>query len=84
MPYNRNITKNNTDPDGAVTDSGAIGLVGTGFASRYRLQPIAVILKVQWIGVRPLYSLLSHQQLTKPIISLSRQSRTACLNLKWI
>ena len=28
-----------TGPDGAVTMSSANGLVGTGFVSRYRLQP---------------------------------------------
>ena len=30
-----------TGPDGAVAVSSANGLVGTGFASRYRLQPRA-------------------------------------------
>ena len=30
-----------TGPDGAVVMSSANGLVGTGFASRYRLQPRA-------------------------------------------
>ena len=32
-------------------------LVGTGFVSRYRNQPIAVFLKGQWVGVRPLHPL---------------------------
>ena len=35
-------------------------LVGTGFASRYRLIPIAGFSKAQWVGVRPLHPLLSH------------------------
>ena len=38
--------------DGAVVMSSANGLVGTGFASRYRLEP-------RWVGVRPLHPLLS-------------------------
>ena len=37
------------------------GLVGTGFASRYRLRPRACFfLKIQWVGVRPLHPLLCH------------------------
>ena len=41
----------NIGPDGAVVMSSANELVGTGFASRYRLQ---------WVGVMPLHPLLSH------------------------
>ena len=47
-------------PDGAVVMSSANGLVGTGFASRYQLQPRAGVLKTQWVGVWPLHPLLSH------------------------
>ena len=35
------ITLQNTNPDSAVAKASAKGLVGTGFASRYRLQPRA-------------------------------------------
>ena len=35
-----------TGPNGAAN-----GFVGTGFASRYRLQPRAGFLKAQWVGV---------------------------------
>ena len=48
-----------TGPDGAVAMSSAHGLVGTGFASRYRLQKPDGFLKAQWVGVRPLQPLLS-------------------------
>ena len=44
--------------DGAVLMSSANGLAGTGFASRYRLQP--GFLKAQWVGVMLLQPLLSH------------------------
>ena len=40
-----------TGPDDAVVMQLANGLVGTGFASRYRLK---------WVGVWPLHPLLSH------------------------
>ena len=36
-----NYNSTNTGPDDSVTMSSANGLVGTGFASRYRLQPRA-------------------------------------------
>ena len=41
-----------TGPDGAVVMSLANGMVGTGFASRYRLQPRAgfFFIKTQWVG----------------------------------
>ena len=49
-----------TGPDDAVAESSANGLVGTGFTSRYRLQPQSGFLKPQWVGVRPLDHLLFH------------------------
>ena len=49
-----------TGPDGAVAMLLANGLVGTGFASQYRLQPI----EAQWVDVRSLHPLVSHQPLT--------------------
>ena len=49
-----------TGPNDAVAMSSTNGLVGIGFASRYRLQPRAVFLKAQWVGVKPLHPLLSH------------------------
>ena len=42
-----------TGPDGA-------NVIGTAFASRYRLQPRSCFLKAQWVDVRPLHPLLSH------------------------
>ena len=48
----------NIGVDGAVVMSSTNGLAGTGFASRYRLQP--GFLKAQWVGVWPLQPLLSH------------------------
>ena len=49
-----------TGPNGSVAKSSANGLVDTGFAYRYRLQPRAG----QWVGVSPLDPLLSHKPLT--------------------
>ena len=40
-----NLRLKETDPDGAVVMSSANRLVGTGFASRYRLQPRAGFLR---------------------------------------
>ena len=41
-----------------VVISSAKGLVGTGFASRYRLKPRTGFLKTQWVDVWPLHPLL--------------------------
>ena len=49
-----------TGPDGAVVMSSANGLVGTEFASRYRLQPRAGFKIPQKVGVWPLHPFLSH------------------------
>ena len=49
-----------TSPDDAVAKSSVNGLVGIGFTSQYRLQPKAVFFKAQWVGVKPLHHLLSH------------------------
>ena len=48
-----------TSTDGEVAMSSANGLVGTEFASQYRLQPRPAFLKAQWISIRPLHPLLS-------------------------
>ena len=45
--------------DGAVAKSSANGLVGTGNASQYRLQPRAGFLKAQRVDVRPIPSSVS-------------------------
>ena len=42
-----------------------MGLVGTGFASRYRLQIGVGILTARWAGVRPLHLLISQFLFTK-------------------
>ena len=49
-----------TGPNGAVAKFVANGLVGTGFASRYRLQPRVDFKRPKWVGIRPLHPLLSH------------------------
>ena len=43
--------------NGAVARASANGMVGTGFASQYRLQPERV-LKDQWVSVSPVHPLL--------------------------
>ena len=48
---------NKIGPDGAMAMSSVNWLVGTGFVSRYRLQPRVGVLKAQWVGVRPLHPL---------------------------
>ena len=43
-----------------VITTGAYGLVGTGFTSRYWVPTQSRFLKAQWVVVRPLHLLLSH------------------------
>ena len=49
-----------TGHEGAEVKPSANRLEGTGLASQYWLQPRVDLLKVQWLGVRPLHPLLSH------------------------